>query len=802
MIISLKWLREFVDCTLSVEQLAHRLTMAGLEIDAVRKAESPFQNVVVGRVDKVVRHPKADRLSVCTVFDGSRDVQVVCGAPNVREGILAPLALVGATLPNGMTIQPVQLRGVESFGMLCSRNELGLGEDASGIWILEVEAGPGTELADVVGGGDTLLEIGVTPNRGDCLSMLGVAREVAAICGSALRVPDSSLEETEPDVHTLASVSIEDPEGCPRYTARVVRGVSIGPSPAWLKERVESLGVRSINNIVDVTNLVLLELGQPLHAFDYDRLREHRIEVRRAVAGQRFTTLDGTERLLHEDTLLICDGAGPVAVAGIMGGLDSEITPETRNVLIESAYFDPVCIRRTSKKLGLRSESSFRFERGIDPDGVVRAVNRAARLMREVGGGEILGGVIDVYPRRIEPLVVTLRVDRVNRFLGMKIEADEMARVLRSIQMTVEATSEPGTLAVTVPTFRPDVTREVDLAEEVARLVGYDAIPITHPTVSVSSAPLDPHMAARQEVKNRLKASGFFEVINYSFISLEGIRKLGLPEGDLRLEPIPVRNPLSEELAVMRTTLLPGILNAAAGNMGQRNEDLRIYELSKVFLPKAGEPLPHEPHQLAGLMAGRRDTHTLYGGEISVDYSDVKGAVEFVFEAFNTPEVTFVPEGLPPYIDPLYGAVALCDGAPLGVLGRLHAEVAAAFDFKKPVFIFELDFDRLFALRRPRPLFRSLPKFPPVVRDIAVIADEALAVTVPLEFIRAQRIALLEEIEVFDIYRSPQIGEGRKSLGYRLVYRAADRSLTDEEVNELHGGLTARVIEEFKVALR
>lgn len=802
MIISLKWLREMVDCTLSVEQLAHRLTMTGLEIEAVTKTGSIPENVVVGRVDKVVRHPKADRLSVCTVFNGMRDLQVVCGAPNVREGILVPLAVEGATLPNGMTIRPVQLRGVDSFGMICSQKELGLGEDASGIWILDIDAAPGTELAEAMGGGDTLLELSITPNRGDCLSMLGVAREVAAMCGTTVKVPESSVEETGADIHGQTSVTIEDADGCPRYSARLLRGVTIGPSPAWLRERVESAGVRSINNIVDVTNLILLELGQPLHAFDFDRLREGRIVVKRAAAGQKFSTLDGVERVLRDDTLLICDGVGPVAVAGVMGGLDSEITPETRNVLIESAYFDPICIRRTSKKLGLRSESSYRFERGIDPEGVIRAVDRAARLMREVGGGEIQKGVVDVYPARIKPVELNFRVERANRFLSMKLTADEMSRALRSIEMTVENGPDAGTLKVTVPTFRPDVTREVDLAEEVARLVGYDEIPVTHPTVAVSSAPPEPHMAARQEVRNLLKSAGFFEVINYSFVSLDGIRKLGLAEGDPRLDPIPVRNPLSEELAVMRTTLLPGILNTAVGNMGHRNEDLRIYELSKVFMPRAGEPLPEEPHHLVGLMAGRRSIDTLYGGDDPVDYSDVKGAVEVVFEVFNLPEVTYTAEGLPPYIDPLNGAVAICGGKVLGCLGRLHGDVSVAFDFKKPVYVFEIDFDGLYAMQRPRSLFRSLPKFPPVVRDIAVIADESLPVKAPLDFILSRGIALLEEIEVFDIYRSPQIGPGRKSLGYRLVYRAPDRSLTDEEINALHGELTNAVIEEFKVAMR
>ena len=517
--------------------------------------------------------------------------------------------------------------------------------------------------------------------------------------------------------------------------------------------------------------------------------------------GERFTTLDGIERILHPDTLMICDGRGPVAIAGIMGGLDSEITAATTDVLIESAYFQPRNIRRTGKKLGLRSESSYRFERGIDPEGVLRALDRAAQLMLEVAGGEISRGRIDVYPEPIIFPELPLRVDRTNRFLGLRLDASGMAAVLNRIEVKSERVND-NLLRVVPPSFRPDLTREVDLTEEVARLAGYDRIPVTYPEASVVSAPVDPHLGAREEIKNLLLASGYCEVINYSFISAESLGKLRLSPGDPRLQPVRVMNPLSEEQAVMRTSLMPGLLNAAGYNLGHRNEDLKIFELSKVFLPREGQALPIEPHHLAGVIAGRRSPNPLYGGEAEVDYTDIKGIVEVVLNCFHPEQVRFVGSDVPPYFDPYGAACVLLNGRNVGSLGRLHPDVEAAFDFKKPVYAFELDFDGAFELGTPRPLFRSLPKFPSVARDMALIVDAGLNVQEPLDFILARRETLIESVEVFDIYENPQFGEGKKSLGYRIVYRAADRSLTDEEINELHGRLVTKVLDTFGAILR
>lgn len=801
MIVSLKWLRNYVDFDLSVDELAARLTMAGLEVEGIKKQNPHLEHVLTVRIDAVMPHPRADRLRLCEVSDGQRSYRIVCGAPNLDLGSVVVLALPGANLASGIAIQEAQIRGEFSQGMLCSQKELALGDDDSGIWVLPAKTRVGVPLAEILGVEDVIIELSVTPNRSDCLSIMGIAREVSAISGSPLRYPEISLKEEGPSVDTLASVEIEDPIGCPRYAARVVEGVTIGPSPAWLKEKLEAVGIRSINNIVDVTNFILMEVGQPLHAFDYDRLSEHRIVVRRALEGERFTTLDGVERKLFSDSLLICDGKGPVALAGIMGGLDSEIVPETKRVLIESAYFDPPCIRRTGKKVGLRSESSYRFERGVDPEGLIRALDRAAQLMQELGGGRIAKGQIDVYPRPFKVPELSLRVDRTNRFLGTKLKASDMAAVLRSIEMKVE---EEGSdlLKVIPPTFRPDITREVDLTEEVVRLVGYDLVPVTRPVAAVDAMPLDPHLRSRQDVKSLLQGAGFFEAINYSFVSMESIGKLRLSEDDPRLDPVRVKNPLSEEQAVMRTSLIPGLLQTARYNFDHKNEDLRIFELSKVFIARKGEVLPEEPHHLAGLMAGKRDSELLYGGEDEVDYADVKGVLEDVIDLFYLDGLEFRQDELSPYLDPVRSSSLFCNGRKIGSVGKLNAQVEQAFDLKRAVYVFELDFDLVFELRHPHPLFRSLPKFPSVARDMALIVDESVAVREPLEFILEQKEPLLERVEVFDIYRNPQIGEGKKSVGYRLVYRAADRSLTDEGINDIHGSLVTKVLTAFKATLR
>jgi phenylalanyl-tRNA synthetase beta chain len=800
MLISLDWLSDYVDCPLSPERIAEGLTMAGLEVESVSLRHPQLKNVVTARIEAVEPHPNADRLKICLVRTGDdRLRRIVCGAPNARAGVVSPLALPGAELPGGI-VREAKVRGEMSGGMLCSQKELGLGEDHSGIWILPEDTVAGIPLDEALGLKDILMEIGITPNRGDCLSFMGIAREVAALGGTSARYPASVVPETGPPVDSLTSVTIDDPQGCPRYAARVIRSVKIGPSPHWLKNRVESVGVRSINNIVDVTNFVMMELGQPLHAFDFNRLRDRRIVVRKAAAGERFTTLDSVERELDEGTVLICDGVGPVAIGGVMGGLNSEISPETCDVLLESAYFDPVSIRRTGRKLGLKTEAGFRFERGTDPAGVLRALDRAAGLMLEVGGGQVATGRIDVCPNPLDPAVIDLRVDRVNSLLGIHLSDDQAQEILERLEMRVEKL-QPHLLRVTVPGFRSDITREVDLAEELARISGYDGIPVTSPAAEAHAADCDPRQMVRAQLKELLTGAGFFEVINYSFISSDALRMLGYSEGDDAPVPIRVKNPLSDEQAVMRTSLLPGLLNNARYNIDHRYENFRIFELSKVFLPRKEDPQADEIHHLVGVMTGKRDPLPLYN-DGDVDFYDAKGVVEHICEFLRIEDLRFRAEALPPWLDPSTSASVFVRGERVGELGGVHPQVRETFDLKRPLFAFRLDFDRLFALQGPVPIYRGLPKFPPVPRDLALIADERLPVEEPLDFMRSLNEPLLESIEIFDIFKSEQIGDGKKSIGYRLTYRAADRSLTDEEVNSIHGRLIAQVTARFGVSLR
>lgn len=799
---SFRWLKSYVDIDADAKDVADKLTMAGLEVEVVEPRYPHLQKVVPVRVLEVHKHPRADRLFICDVTDGKSISRVVCGAPNVSQGIVVPMALPGAELPSGLKVGEAVIRGEHSCGMLCSGSELALTEDASGLWILPESTPLGIPLDKALGIDDFILDVSITPNRGDCLSIIGIARELAAIYGKSVRYPNISFVEDGPPVDSVARVDIEDPVKCPRYTARVIFGVEIKESPEWMKKRLESAGVRAINNIVDVTNYVMLEMGQPLHAFDYDRLAEHRIVVKCAKVGDRFLTLDGQERMLFDDTLMICDGREPVAVAGIMGGELSGIDSTTTKVLIESAWFDPIATRRTSRKLKISTESSYRFERGVDPEGVVRALDRAAQLMQELGGGQIAKGRIDVYPCPYQRKSIRLRVNRANAYLGTSLSAKEMASILTRLDMDVKE-REDGDLDVTPPSFRQDVTREADLAEEIARIYGYDNIPIEKPRAVMVEIEPNEHLRVRNDLKELLRGIGLREIVTYSFISPVGLSKLGYPEGHEKLQTVKILNPLSEDQSVMRTSLVPSMLQTVAFNLNRQNDQLRLFELSKVFLPRDGEVLPQEDFNLVVALVGRRHPSVLYS-DADVDYSDIKGIADAVMSFFRIGDVRFEPldKSRTPYMDASCSADIIVAGEYVGRAGRLDVRVAENFDIEEAVWLLELDYEKLFALRGPTPRFRPLPKYPSVIRDIAIVVDESFQVQKGLDFIKAIEEPLLESIEVFDIFRSPQIGEGKKSVGYRLTYRSSERSLTDEEVNRIHGLIVKKVVENLRVELR
>lgn len=801
MLVSLKWLRSLVRCDAPPDEIAHRLTMAGLEVEALEPFHFGLERVVVGRIQSAKPHPNAKALKVCRVEIPEGTHEIVCGAPNVAGGQLAPLALEGAFLADGTEIRAADIHGVVSRGMLCSEHELGLGEDTSGIMILDSHLAPGTPLAEALDLSDLVLDIGITPNRPDCLSVLGIAREVAALFNVPLSPPAINLEETGPPVETLATVVIEDPDLCPRYSGRVVQNVTIKSSPLWLRQHLEAQGIRAINNIVDVTNYVMLELGQPLHAFDYHRLEGHRIVVRRARPNETFVTLDGRNQQLQKDMLLICDANRGVALAGIMGGMNSEISPQTNTVFIESAYFQPTGTRRTAKILGMSTESSYRFERGVDPEGVITALDRAAQLMVELGDGELASGRLDVYPIPIRLGPVHLRVSKTKSFLGMDLSREEVCKLLESIQLKVRPTGE-DLLVVEPPSFRADLTREVDLMEEIARLAGYDRIPSASPLARLAATKPTEDQAIRQQTKQLFTSLGFCEIVSYSFISSRAAELLRLEENDPRRRLLPLRNPLSEDQAVMRTTLVPGMLETAARNQRQNNFNLRLIELSKVFFPRDQEELPEERFNLCGLLSGVRRPAAWNEPAQPVDFFDIKGVLEALFLSLGITDIVWSKKDLAPYLKPDAAARILFVDDHLGDLGELHPEVIQGFDLKGVVYLFDLDFqclmEKIVSVKR----FKPLPKFPAVNRDLAIIVPDSVAAHNVLEYLEQHIPQYGDSIILFDQYKGDQLAKNKKSLAFRITYRSADRSLTDLEVNEIHSDFSQKVVAAFQAELR
>ncbi len=799
MLISFNWLKNYVDIEVSPEKVASLLTMAGLEVESVEALYPQLRNVIVARIENIKPHPDADRLKVCMVNTGKDVLPVVCGAPNIAEGQNVAFAQIGTKLPGGMEVKKAKIRGEVSFGMICSEKELEIGSDHSGILVVEGNFEPGTPLAEALGLDDTILEVAITPNRGDCLSYLGIAREVAALTGKKVKYPIIDLTEAGPPVESLTSVTLLDPARCPRYSARVIEGVEIKPSPKWLRRKLEAVGLRSINNIVDVTNFVLLEYGQPLHAFDFDLLHEHRIVVRTARDGEKFVTLDGVERVLDSDMLLICDGEKGVALAGIMGGENSEIQPTTRNVLIESAFFDPYSIRRTSKKLGISTESSYRFERRVDPEGVIRALDRAAQLMLELGGGRLATGYIDQYPRPFVPVKITMSISKGSNFLGAPLSLEEAEKLLSSIELGVKVLDDDK-LDVDVPSFRGDLTREVDLFEEIARLKGYDYIPAATPSAPLDTPKPDEFLLFRNRLVDVMTGFGFSELVTYSFISEESIRKLNFPEGDPHYDVVRIKNPLSEEQAVMRTSLLPGLIETVRRNIYRKNETLRFFELSKVFIPEKGKELPSEPYHAVGCMVGSQSADLLYDRENSVDFYDIKGVLEGLFDALKL-HPKFLPEAYPPYLDDTEAASVEIDGKTVGSVGLLRADVAEEFGIKVPVYVFELSIDLLYEISSVTPQFKPLPRFPFVTRDLAVVLQKDVPAQAIIDSLLDAGEPLLESVAVFDVYEGKKLGPNERSIGYRLTYRAPDRNLTDEEVNKVHMRLVKRILKRFNARL-
>jgi len=799
--VSLNWLKDYVEIRMDWKELAHLLTMAGLEVEGTTSTGEGLEKVVVAEILSIRRHPNADRLSLVEAKTDQESYSIVCGATNIKQGQKVPLALVGARLPNGVEIKRSKIRGVLSEGMLCSEIELALGQDASGIMILSPRLPLGAGLGEALGLKDTVLDISITPNRPDCLCVIGVAREIAALTQQKVEYPPVSLTDRGEEIHQKTSVTILDQDLCPRYVARMIEGVKIGPSPHWVGDRLEKVGVRSINNVVDVTNYVMMEYGQPLHAFDFRFLEEGRIVVRRAKEGEAFVTLDGVSRALDGEMLMICDGVKPVAIAGVMGGLNSEIKDDTTTVLLESAYFDPAGNRRTSKKLGLETEAAYRFGRGIDYGGCVSAANRAAQLIQEWAGGRVVEGVVDVYPTPIRPEPIRLRTKRVHQILGTEISTKEAKNYLERLELEVREEKE-DILVVMPATFRGDLEREIDLIEEVARLNGYDRIPITLPTGPPSPEKRSKEFLMERKAIDLLNIHGYYEVITYGFTSPAFGDRIGLPPDDPRRKSLRILNPLAEDFSIMRTSLVPGLMETVQYNLSRKNANLKLFELKKVFLPQEGERLPREVKFLAGLAMGfDRGPHWAFP-QRPVDFYDIKGCVEDLLDGLQIKEAKFDKAEDVSYLHPGKASKVVVGQEVLGVLGEIHPEVLGHYDVRGKGYLFEMDFSKMVKWAGEGRRFQILPKFPAVERDLSVVVDKAMEAERVMEAIRTFRQPYVEEVTLFDIYQEPPIPEGKKGISYRIRYQANDRTLTDEEVNQYHEKILFKLREVFPLDLR
>ncbi len=804
--VSLKWLSEYVDVPSDVKAFCDRLDLTGTGVEGVEKTGEAFDGVVVGAVLTCEPHPDSDHMHVVTVDVGAGEpVQIVCGAPNIAAGIKVPVACVGAVLPGDLKIKKSKLRGVVSCGMCCSQRELGMGSDHAGIWVLPEDAPAGQPIAEYLGMGDTVLDLEITPNRPDCLSMTGMAREVGAMYQQAVAYPLEALAAKLPAVTAGApvadavTVEVADPARCARYTARVIDGVKVGPSPDWLAERVTAAGARSINNVVDVTNYILFLFGQPLHAFDFDRLAGDdgvaRVVVRPAGDGEQLTTLDGAERVLSSDMTVIATPERAVALAGVMGGQDTEVEEDTATVLLEAATFERGRTSRTSRNLGLISESSMRYERGVDDNPIDVISQAAAALLAEVSGGTVRPGVVDVYAERTLPRELGFRIPRFCAMMGADIPASFVTDILERLGCAVAATDDADVLAVTAPTFRPDLEREIDLYEEVLRLWGMDRIPSTLPGSPQRVGTRTEAERAMDTVNETLRSAGLNETMTYSFAEPADLQRLRLPAEGLG-EPVELLNPLNADMSVMRQSIVPGLLRSVAYNLARGVADVQLYEVGTVFSAAEGRKKPKERRRIAGALAGAMGDAAWNRARVPFDFFDGKGVLESLARELALPKVRFraLSADEAPHLQPGRAAEMMADGAVIGWVGELHPLAARAFDIEVPVTVFELDAGALVKAARPARPYVDVPVFPAVAVDVALVVDEGVTHERLVQCMTSAGGKLLEDVRLFDVYRDEErVGAGKKSMAYSLTYRAPDRTLTGEEVERAHGRLLTKV---------
>lgn len=797
--ISLNWLNDYIDLKdISLNEILDKLTYAGLEVEEVEDQAKDFENIVVGYVVEAKKHPNADKLSLCKVSDGMEEFNVVCGAPNVSTGQKIAFAKVGAVIPNGKSkIEKTKIRGEVSFGMICSERELNISENHEGILVLDNSLKEGTPISDALELNDVVLEIAITPNRADALSHIGIARDLSALFDRPFHYPEIKLNESGKKSSELASVEIDDAENCPRYIGKVVSNVQVKESPEWLKNKIKSIGSRPINNVVDVTNFILNEVGQPLHAFDLDKLNGKKIIVRPAGKDSKFTTLDSKERTLHQNDLMICDAKIPVAIAGVMGGENSEVSVSTKNILIESAYFNPSSIRKTAKHLGLSTDASYRFERGTNPDITVWAARRAAQLIQETAGGEIAVGEIDAYPKPIENRSTNLRLSRLNKVLGYLIENKEVERILMRLGFDIIEKSE-NELKVLIPLYRGDVESEIDLIEEVARIYGYNKIPEVN-KISVTLEEKVDHSAFVDKVRLLLQSLGFYEIITNSFLSQEIANRFG--------KPLHVLNPQSSELSHIRPSLIPGMLMTVSNNLKVNEKDLQLFEIGKVFERTNETKIEtfddfNEREQLLLIVGGNLIRTEWFEKDRIADLYEIKGIVEsFLDKLYPDARIDSIKSN-----DASLFFETLIDvninGSIIGRFGKLKKEICALFDVNQDVYAFQTNLEELKEITLPQKSFKELLKFPKIYRDCAFVLDSNIESYQVVKVIKENGSNLLHNVKLFDIFQSESLGTGKKSIAFQLEYYDPAKTLTEEDIETVFAKVIKSVEQKFNAQLR
>ncbi len=808
--VSIKWLKDYIDFKETPEQIADKLTMAGVPVENIKDMGAGLEKVITGKIVQIEKHPNADKLSICTLDVGQAEtIIIVTGATNVREGQIVPVAMIGAKLPNGLKISKGKLRGVASFGMLCSAAELNLDLDSlsddakSGIYILPEDTSVGIQVKDVLGLNDVILEFELTANRADCFSVLGIVREIAVLTGNSVKKPMLRLQEDgDKKANELISVKIEANNLCSRFSARVLQNVKVGKSPAWIKERIEAAGVRSINNVVDVTNFVMLEFGQPMHAYDYDMLAGHVLIARQANQGEKLTTLDNVKRELNPSMLVIADSVQPAGLGGVMGGLASEVTESTKTVVLEAAAFNGANIRRTARACGLHSEASGRFERGVDVSNTVKALDRAAQLLEEMGACTVCPEIVDAYPGFELPSQVKFTSTQVNKHLGTTISSQVMVDILKRLEFEISSVKGEE-ITVTVPSWRNDVRCMSDIAEEISRIYGFNRIASTLPDGSMMQGGQSEEQSFVDRVKDILVAAGMNEIISFSFTHPQTFDKLNIPVDSQLRQAVEIMNPITDEFPLLRTTAVSSVLETIARNLSRKNEDLKIFEIGSVFTPKALPltELPIEKLMLCGALTGKRTDIAWNQGKDTVDFYDAKGVIEALFERLGIQKYT-VQAGEHYAMHPGKTALFMKGKEIIAYAGEVHPQVQAQMNITKKTYLFEMDIEKLMKYSALTCRYQSLPKYPAMSRDLAlVVADDITASEVEKVIVKNAG-NLLNNICLFDVYTGEQVGKGQKSLAFSLQFQSAEKTLTDAEIDPYFESIIKALEEAFNAKLR